>query len=295
MHGLQYIVAAGFFQSPEVQVALMVGSAVAVTSAVVGTFVVIRGQSFLGHALGDVGSTGAAGAALLGIQAIWGFLSGGLIAGVAVDVLSRRPRERDVATGVVLSSMLGLSALFIYLITQLSSSTGVTQEILFGSIFTVAPHLVWPLSALSVLALILIGFLYRPLLLSSVSVDAAQSRGVPVRLVSLLFLLAMITAVEQSALVVGALLSTALLIGPAATAIRFTRQLGYTLLLAAVLALADTWVGILLAYNSFTWPPAGRGWPVSFFIVAIMVLLYLVSQIIPRAPSRRSDKGGEPK
>lgn len=106
-------------------------------------------------------------------------------------------------------------------------------------------------------------------------------------LVSLLFLVAMIAAVEQSALVMGALLSTALLIGPAATAIRLTRRLGVAMALAIILALVDTWLGILLAYDSFNWPPAGRGWPVSFFVVAVMVLAYSIGQAIPRpAPGR---------
>ncbi|RIV20946.1 metal ABC transporter permease [Alicyclobacillaceae bacterium I2511] len=288
MHWFQHLIAPGFFQSTEVQVALIIGSAVAITSAVVGVFVILRGQAFLGHALGDVGSTGAAGAALVGIQAIWGFLTGGLVAGTAVDILSRRSREREVTTGVVLSAMLGLSALFIYLITQVSSTTGVTQEILFGSIFAVNRHLVVPMMGLSCVALFLIAFIYRPLLLSTISLETAQSRGVRVRLVSLIFLFAMTMAVEQSALVMGALLSTALLIGPAATAIRHTRRLGYTMLMAAGLALLDTWLGIMLAYNSFYWPPTGRGWPVSFFIVTVMVLSYILSQLIPQPQSKRA-------
>ena len=288
MSWLNHLIAPGFLQSNQVQVALTLGSVVAVCSAVVGTFVIIRGQAFLGHALGDVGSTGAAGAVLVGVQAIWGFLGAGLVAGASVDVLSRRSRERDVATGVVLSAMLGLSALFIYLIGEVSTSTGVTQEILFGSVFTVNPALVLPMVALGLAALTLVGVLYRPLLLSTVNPEGALSRGVPVSLVSLLFLFAMTAAVEESALVMGALLSTALLIGPAATAIRLTRQLGLTILVAVALALVDTWLGILLAYDSFNWPPAGRGWPVSFFVVAVMVVAYVIGQLIPRTSLERT-------
>ncbi len=287
MHWLNYLVAPGFLQTSQVRAALILGSAVAVCSAVVGTFVIIRGQAFLGHALGDVGSTGASGAVLVGIQAIWGFLGAGLVAGGSVDLLSRRARERDVATGVVLSAMLGLSALFIYLIGQVSTTTGVTQEILFGSVFTVNPGLVLPMVGLALAAVVVVGILYRPLLLSTVNPDGARSRGVPVGMVSVLFLFAMTAAVEQSALVMGALLSTALLIGPAATSIRLTRRLGVAVGLAVILALGDTWLGILLAYDSFNWPPAGRGWPVSFFVVAVMVLTFSIGQVIPRTSSGR--------
>lgn len=289
MAWLNYLIAPGFLQTSQVQSALILGTAVAVCSAVVGVFVIIRGQAFLGHALGDVGSTGASGAVLVGAQAIWGFLGAGLIAGASVDVLSRRARERDVATGVVLSAMLGLSALFIYLIGQVSTSTGVTQEILFGSVFTVNPDLVLPMVGLALAAVVVVGFVYRPLLLSTVNPDGARSRGVPVGLVSFVFLVAMVAAVEQSALVMGALLSTALLIGPAATAIHLTRRLGVAIAVSVVLALVDTWLGILLAYDSFNWPPAGRGWPVSFFVVAVMVVAYSLGQAIPRTSTVRAE------
>ncbi|NNM96083.1 MAG: metal ABC transporter permease [Candidatus Dormibacteraeota bacterium] len=289
MGWLNYLIAPGFLQTSQVRSALILGTAVAVCSAVMGVFVIIRGQAFLGHALGDVGSTGASGAVLVGVQAIWGFLGAGLIAGASVDVLSRRARERDVATGVVLSAMLGLSALFIYLIGQVSTSTGVTQEILFGSVFTVNPDLVLPMVGLALAAVVVVGFVYRPLLLSTVNPDGARSRGVPVGLVSFAFLVAMVAAVEQSALVMGALLSTALLIGPAATAIHVTRRLGMTIAVSVVLALVDTWLGILLAYDSFNWPPAGRGWPVSFFVVAVMVVAYSLGQAVPRTSTVRAE------
>lgn len=288
MSGLwSHLLAPGLLETPPVVTALLFGSVVAVASAVVGVFVVVRGQAFLGHALGDMGATGAAGAALVGVGALWGFLVGGLLAGSAVDLGSGSAvnpagggaaRERDVTTAVVLGAALGLSALFLYLVTAATNRAGATQSILFGSIFTASPALLGPMAGLSALAVALAAVLHRPLLFATVAPEAAQARAVPVRLVSYLFLLAIVITVEQSALVVGALLSTALIIGPAAAAGRIARTMAGATALAVALSLAVVWLGIVLAYDSYAWPPAGRGWPVSFFVTTLVLLTYLVAQ-----------------
>lgn len=84
---LNVIFAPGFFQSSEVFNALVLGTVVAVISGVVGVFAVIRGQSFAGHALADFGATGASGAFLIGVNALWGFLSVGILGGAGMDLL----------------------------------------------------------------------------------------------------------------------------------------------------------------------------------------------------------------
>lgn len=273
----QDLFAPGLFSSPPVVVALVIGTVVAIASGVVGFFVVLRGQAFLGHALGDMGATGAAGAALAGVQALWGFLAGGLLAGTAVDLLGGREHERDVATGIVLSAMLGLSAFFLYLLTTATSQAGTVQSILFGSVFTVAASIQPAVVAFSALTLALVAALYRPLLFASLSPDAAEARGIPVRAVGLMFVVAVVAAVELSALVLGALVSTALLVGPAATAARMTDRPGSAMALSALWATAAMWLGIILSYDSYLWPPAGRGWPVSFFVTALLLAGYVLT------------------
>lgn len=276
---LELIFAQGFFQSSEVVNALILGTVVSIVSGVVGVFAVIRGQSFAGHALGDFGTTGASGAYLIGINALWGFLGVGIVAGAFMDVLGRRPRERDVATGIVLAFILGVGALLLYFDTQVSNTTGAPMMILFGSIFLVDPGMTPVITILGILTLIMVLFLYRPLLLSSVNPDLAATRGVPVRLTSILFMSAMAMAVEQSAIIVGALLSTALLIGPAATAIRLTHRTGWAMVISASVGTLAIWLGIVLSYDSYNWPPVSRGWPVSFFVATLILLFYLVSRI----------------
>jgi zinc/manganese transport system permease protein len=134
--------------------------------------------------------------------------------------------------------------------------------------------------------------LYRPLLLSSVSSDLAAARGIPVRLTGLACLIAIALAVSLSALTIGTILSTALLVGPAATALRITRRPGRATLLAAGIAVAATWLGILLAYDSFYWPPRHDGWPVSFFVVALTFAGYLLAQWGSQWGSRRGSQRG---
>jgi zinc/manganese transport system permease protein len=122
--------------------------------------------------------------------------------------------------------------------------------------------------------------LHRPLLLVSVSPELAAARGIRVRLIGAAYLLAMAVAVALSAMTIGTILSTALLVGPAATALRLTARPHRAFLAAAAVGVACTWLGVLLAWNSYCWP--GHGWPVSFFVVTLVLLAYLASGAVSR-------------
>ena len=283
---MRYIFEPGFFTSAPVHVALAVGTVIAITSAVVGVFTVIRGQSFAGHSLADIATTGGSGAFLVGVNQFWGFLAFGAGAAAFMEMIGvQRRRGRDVATGVVLGAALGLAALFLYLATQSSSTTGASFTILFGSIFVITTSTVPALIASALLALATVVVLARVLLLSSLSSDIAAARGVPVRAVGAAFLMALAVSVALSAVIIGAVLSTALLIGPAATALRLARSPIRAVVTAAVLGVLAVWIGIVLAYDSYYWPPAGRGWPVSFFVVTLVVVGYLLT-FLRRRPRR---------
>src|ERR1039457_1563904 len=258
---LRLIVAPGFFSSGPVQVALLTGGGVAIVSGIVGTFAVLRGQSYAGHALADISVTGGSGSFLVGISPLWGFVGVSVLAAGVMDMIGvRRPRGRDLATGIVRGAGLGLAALFLYWDATFTSTTGATITILFGSIFTISSSIVGIVA-----------------LLSSVSTDLAYVRGVPVRLAGALCLAAIALAVSLSALTIGAILSTALLVGPAATALRLTNKPGLAMIWAGIIGLAATWLGILLAFDSFYWPPVKSGWPVSFFVVTLVFAFYLLS------------------
>jgi len=277
---MHYLIEPGFFGSAPVHVALAVGTVIAITSAVTGVFTVTRGQSFAGHSLDDIATTGGSGAFLIGINQFWGYLAFGAGAAAFMEMIGvQRRRGRDVATGVVLGAGLGLAALFLYLGTQYSSTTGASFTILFGSIFVITSSTVPALITSALLALATVLVLARVLLLSSLSPDIAAARGVPVRAVGAVFLIALAVSVALSAVIIGAVLSTALLVGPAATALRLARGPVRAVAAAAAIGVAAVWLGILLAYDSFYWPPAGRGWPVSFFVVTLIVVSYLCTYL----------------
>jgi zinc/manganese transport system permease protein len=267
----------GCFASEPVRTAAVIGGGAAIVSAVVGMFTVIRGQSFAGHALADVSSAGGAASFLLGINPLIGFLAMGVIAAASMELVRvDRARERDLVTGVMLGAGLGLAALLLYLDVTLKSTTGAAITVMFGSMFAIPSSIVPLALAVAVGALLAVAVLYRPLLLSSIDRELAAVRGVPVRLVELSHLIVLALAVALSAITVGAILSTALLIGPAAVALRIAKQPGRAVLLAAVIGVATTWCGILIAYDSYAWT-GGHGWPVSFCIVTLIFLTYVVA------------------
>jgi zinc/manganese transport system permease protein len=270
----------GFFSSSPVHGAVLIGTIVAIVSSVVGVFTILRGQSFAGHSLGDVATAGGSGAFLLGVNPLLGFVGGGIIGAGAMEMIGvKNPRSRDTATGVVLGASIGLAALFLYLGTTSSTTTGASQQILFGSIFFTDSSTVPIVAALGAACLVIVATVYRPLLLSSMDTDLAAARGVPVRMVGLLYMLALALAVGLSSLATGAILSTALLIGPAAIALRITERLSRTVVVAAAIAVAATLLGVLLAYDSYDWTSSHDPWPVSFFIVTIIFLGYLATEI----------------
>jgi zinc/manganese transport system permease protein len=128
-------------------------------------------------------------------------------------------------------------------------------------------------------AIATISVAYRPLLVSSLSAELAEVQGVRPRLIGLAYLLALSLAVALAAITIGAILSTALLIGPAATALRLARRPGSAIILSVTFGLAATWGGILLAYDSFYWTP-GHGWPVSFFVVTLVLVFYVIATLV---------------
>jgi zinc/manganese transport system permease protein len=290
MHQLwTWVFEPGFFSSAPVRVAAVTGGVAAIVSAVTGVFTVMRGQSFGGHALGDVSAAGGSGALLAGLSPLLGFVGLGIIGAGVMDMIGvRRVRGRDLATGIVLGAAIGLSALFLYLTSVSGATTGAPAQILFGSIFTITSSTIPAVVILSVIAVASIVAVWRPLLLTTVSPDLATARGVPVRLVGLAYMLALAVSVGLSSLAVGAILSTALLIGPAATALRLTRTAAWAVAVACLIGVGATWLGILLAYDSYYWGAAHQGLPVSFFIVAVIFASYLLSGF----PAARPSGGG---
>lgn len=293
---LRPVIEAGFFTSEPARVAVTVGAMVAIVSGTIGVFTVIRGQSFAGEALADIGTTGGSAAFLVGVGPLWGFAAIGILAAAVMEMIGiQRPRGRDLATGIVLGAGLGLAALLLYLYTTYGSTTGATITILFGSAFAI-PSSTIPLTVLlSAVVLTIVALLYRPLLLSSLSAEMAAARGIRVRAVGAAYLFSLALAVALAAMTIGTILSTALLVGPAATALRLTKRPGLAIAVAGLVGVVAMWLGVVLAYDSFHWPPVGTGWPVSFFVVSLIFIAYLLSGLPAMMRSRGSGRERSPR
>lgn len=246
--------------------ALAAGTVVAVVAGAVGYVLVLRGQAFAGHALAHIGFTGATGAILIGLPPLWGMLLATVAGGVGMGVLGERAGQRDVAIGIVLSAALGAGLLFLHFYTAHATQA---TSLLFGSILGVDPALIWTLLALGLLSLAALAAIARPLLFATLQPELAEARGVPLRLVSMLFLAIVGLAVAEAVQIVGVLLVFALLVGPAAAAQRWTRRIRPGIALAIAIALAETWSGLALA----VW----TDWPVSFWISALAAATYLLA------------------
>jgi zinc/manganese transport system permease protein len=249
---------------------------VAVVSGLIGFFLVLRAQTFAGHALSHVGFAGATGAVLFGVSPLWGLVTLTLVAGIGMGLLGERLYQRDVAIGIVLAMSLGLGLLFLHFFTAYASQA---TALLFGNILGVDGATVWTLLMLGIVAIAALGILSRPLLFASLQPELAEAKGVSLRLVSVLFLAIVAVGVAECAQIVGVLLVFALMVGPAAAAQRLTTRFWDGIALSVVLALGDAWLGLMLAY----W----TDWPTSFWITMLSGGVYLVAVLIGGLPRLR--------
>jgi zinc/manganese transport system permease protein len=261
--------------------AFRAGTIVAVVAAVIGWLMVLRRQTFAGHTLALVGFPGAAGAIWLGISAIWGYF--GFCAAAAL-VIAAVPHgeghgysEESAGIGVIQAFALACGFLFVALYRGFLN--GVTA-LLFGSFLGITDAQVTALLAVGVSALAVLALVGRPLLFASIDPGVAAARGVPVRLLSVVFLLLLgLTAAEVSQ-ITGTLLVFALLVMPAATAQLLTARPAVSLALTVGIALAVTWGGMAIAYYS--------PYPIGFFVTTLGFAAYVAAAIARLVPGRRA-------
>jgi zinc/manganese transport system permease protein len=249
--------------------AFMAGTLVAVTAGIVGYFVVLRRLAFAGHALAHIGFAGATGAVLLNLNLFVGLAVFTTGAGIAMGILGDKLRGRDVAIGIVLALTMGLGNLFLSLSTKLA---GEATSILFGDLLAISWAQVQLTLVFAVGTLLALAAIYRPLLFASVDPEVAETRGVPVRLLGVLFMVLLALTVSQAVQVVGVLLIFSLLVTPAATAHLLTSRPEIAIVYSVAFAVVSIWSGLLLAYH-ISWPP-------SVFITLISFAMYLGARLL---------------
>lgn len=248
------------------RMAFAAGGIVAVLSGLVGYFLVLRGQTFAGHALSHVGFTGATGAILFGLSPFAGLVGFTVVTGAAMGLLGEKVATRDVAIGMMLSLALGLGLLFLHFYTAYATQA---TALLFGNVLAVGPSALLSLAVLSVVSLVALAVIARPLLFASLQPELAEAKGVPMRALSVVFLMIVGVAVAECAQIVGVLLVFTLMVGPAAAAQNVTPRFAYALGLSALFALTEAWGGLVLAWHT--------NWPTSFWITFLSGVIYLAS------------------
>ncbi|MBS0351794.1 MAG: metal ABC transporter permease [Proteobacteria bacterium] len=245
--------------------AFIAGTLAAVVASLMGYFVVLRRQNFAAHALSHIGFAGAAGAGLVSLDPASGQLILTILAAFGMGGLGARATKSDIAVGVTLAFALGLGMLFLYFYSNYASRA---MAILFGNLLSVSPALIKKMAIYSIISLVGLAGISRPLLFASLEPELAEAKGISLPLISVLFLILVSIAITEASQVVGILLVFTLLIGPAASASYCTRNFWTGLVLSMLLGLVTVWVGLILTY--FT------NWPVSFWISALSLVIYLL-------------------
>lgn len=248
--------------------ALLAGTCVAVAAGALGWFMVLRRQAFAGHTLALIAFPGAAGAALAGLPLAIGYFGACAAGALALGAVRGEQSRESAATGTVQAFALALGFLFVALYHGLLSDV---SALLFGSFLGITDGDVVATACVALVELLALAAIGRPLLYASVDGEAARAAGVPVRLLSLAFLLLLALSVAATTHITGALLVFALLVAPAAAAQQLTLRPLAGLALSVALALAVTWLGLALAYESV--------YPVGFYVTTLAFAAYVVARV----------------
>ena len=256
-----------------VQHALLAALLLGIVSGAIAPLIVMRKMSFAAHSTGELALMGAAAALLFGFSVSWGALIGAVLAAVALTALGQK--EQDAIVAVVLSFGMGLSVLFIYLYPGRSSSA---FSLLTGQIVGVSSASLNILAVLTVLVVVTMALLWRPLLFATVDPVLAAASGVKVRLLALVFAALIGVVASQGVQIVGALLLIALLITPGAAAVKVTSNPVLAVVLSGTFSVVAA-VGGLVA-------SLAPGLPVSVFVTTLSFVIYLVCRVIAWMRSR---------
>ncbi|WP_226534056.1 metal ABC transporter permease [Microbacterium paraoxydans] len=254
---------------------IIAGAVLGVVGGLIGVFVMQRDLAFAVHGVSELSFAGAAAALLFGGSVVAGSLAGALAAAILIGILGAKARDRNSIVGVLMPFGLGLGILFLSLYDGRSANR---FSLLTGQIVSVStPDLGW-LIGISLVVLLGLLVMWNPLRFDSLDPESAAARGVPTRVVSLLFMVLLGLIVAVSVHIIGALLVMALLVTPAAAAMRVTAGPIAVPLLAALFGFVSAVGGILLALAGTL--------PVSPYITTLSFTIYVVCWIVQRARSR---------
>ncbi|MFT2690546.1 metal ABC transporter permease [Clavibacter zhangzhiyongii] len=260
---------------------IIAGAVLGIVGGLIGVFVMTRDLAFAVHGVSELSFAGAAAALLLGINVVGGSLVGSLIAAVAIGVLGTRAKDRNSIIAVLMPFGLGLGILFLALYDGRASNK---FGLLTGQIVAVDNPQLGYLVAISAVVIVGLAIVWRPLMFASVDPDVAAARGIPVRLLSIVFMVLLGLGTAVSIQIVGALLVLSLLVTPAAAAMRVSSTPRVVVALSVLFALTSIVGGIMLALGSSI--------PISPYVTTISFTIYLVCRGIDALRARTGTSGG---
>lgn len=252
-----------------VRSSILAAAILGIVGGLVGVFVMQRDMAFAVHGISELSFAGAAGALLIGANVVAGSIVGSLIAAAIIGLLGARARDRNSIIGVLMPFGLGLGILFLALYPGRS---GNKFGLLTGQIISVDFEQLGLLIGISIVVLVVLLVVWRPLTFDSLDPEVAAARGVPTRTLSFVFMLVLGLTVAVSVQVIGALLVLALLVTPAAAALRVSSSPVLVPVLSMVFGLVSAVGGILLAI--------GGSLPISPYITTISFVIYLTCRAI---------------
>ena len=260
---------------PLVSNSLWAGVLLALIGGLVGVFVMNRELSFAVHGISELSFAGASIFLLLGFDVVFGSVIGSLTAALIIAILGDRSRDRNSIVAVLMPFGLGIGILALALYPGRAANK---FGLLTGQIVAVDDPKLASLAVISAIVLVVLVVIWRPLLFATLDAEVAAARGVNTRALGVIFVTLLGLAVAAAVQVVGALLVLALLVTPAAAALRLSKSQLWVPVLSVSFAFISMIGGILLAL--------GGGLPISPYVTTISFLIYLIARTISFTKSK---------
>lgn len=257
------------------------GALLGVLGGLIGVFVMARELQFAVHGISELSFAGASVALFFGMNVVFGAALGSLVAAVLIGLLGVRARDRNSIIAVLMPFGLGIGILFLALHPGRSATD---FDLLTGQIGSVDDDQLGLLVVISIVVIVGLLVLWRPLSFASSDADVARAKGLPIRAISVGFMILLGLTVAVAIQVVGALLVLSLLVTPAAAAMRVTSGPLLTPLLSVVFAVVSIVGGILVALAGAL--------PISPFVTTISFLIYVVCRVIAGLRARTTGSVG---
>jgi zinc/manganese transport system permease protein len=261
---------------PLVQNSLIAGLLLGIMGGLIGVFVMTRDMSFAVHGISELSFAGAAIALLIGLNVALGATFGSIVAAIIIAIMGTRAKDRNSIIAVLMPFGLGIGILALALYEGRAANK---FGLLTGQIIAVDDPQVFWLIATSLVVVIALLVIWRPLSFASLDPEVAEARGVPTKALGIIFMLLLALAVAASVQIVGALLVMTLLVTPAAAALRLTSSPLLVPILSMVFAVVAVVGGILLAL--------GGGLPISPYVTTLSFAIYLVARVVEKLRSRQ--------